>query len=466
MVTDVTVSTIRKVSQSHKNSQGIRSTRGKGPVRASLWAAVAALRALTFAAGAAAQEWPSYGGDPGGQRFSGATQITPENVGRLASAWIFHTGEHRPAAPKGSSFEDTPILADGKLLVCTPTDRVFALDPLTGRALWAFDPKLSASLKPASDFLCRGVAVWRDTAASPGAECRTRVVLATLDLRVIELDLATGGPCAGFGERGTVQVAPAWPPRYPGAVAFDSPPAVVGDTLVVVSALDDMSEAWPSGSAVRGLDARTGVLRWWFDPSPESPSGALASGGGNVWAPIAADPATGRVFLPTASPTAAFWGGERPGDDKFSSPVVALDGHRRAPLELPDNASRHLGLRRRGATEPRHLAPERPGPARRRRRDENGLRLRAQPRHGASAVSGDGAASPGEQRAGRGGLADAAGRRRRRWCRSILLPMTRGVSRFLTDGCAGGRSKSCAPTGYTRRPRCAAPSSTRSPAAA
>ena len=253
-------------------------------------------------------------------------QITPQNVGRLAPAWIFHTGEHRPAGPKGSSFEDTPILADGKLLVCTSTDRVFALDPLTGRALWAFDPKLAAGLKPGSDFLCRGVAVWRDTAASPDADCRARVVLATLDLRVIELDLTTGRPCEGFGEHGTVRLSPDPPPRYPGAVTFDSPPAVVGDTLVLGTALDDMTEARASGSAVCGLDARTGVLRWRFDPSPKTPSGALESSGGNVWAPIAADPTTGRVFLPTASPSAAFWGGERPGDDRFASSVVALDG--------------------------------------------------------------------------------------------------------------------------------------------
>ena len=286
----------------------------------------AALLALPFAAGAVAQEWPSYGGDPGGQRFSDAMQITPQNVGRLAPAWIFHTGEHRPAGPKGSSFEDTPILADGKLLVCTSTDRVFALDSLTGRALWAFDPKLAAGLKPGSDFLCRGVAVWRDIAASPDADCRARVVLATLDLRVIELDLTTGHPCEGFGEHGTVRLSPDPPPRYPGAVAFDSPPAVVGDTLVLGTALDDMTEARASGSAVCGLDARTGVLRWRFDPSPKTPSGALESSGGNVWAPIAADPTTGRVFLPTASPSAAFWGGERPGDDRFASSVVALDG--------------------------------------------------------------------------------------------------------------------------------------------
>jgi quinoprotein glucose dehydrogenase len=287
---------------------------------------------LCVATSAAAQEWPSYGGDPGGERFSSAAQITPQNVGRLAPAWTFHTGERRPSGGKAASFEDTPILADGKLLVCTPSDRVFALDPPTGREIWAFDPKLPPDLRPANDFLCRGVAVWRDAAAAPGADCRTRVVLATLDLRVIELDLATGRPCAGFGERGTVRVSPAWPPRWPGAAAFDSPPAVVRDTLVVGSAVADMTEARPSGSAVRGLDARTGALRWRFDPAPRGPAGSLASGGGNAWAPIAADPATGRVFLPTASPSAAFWGGERPGDDKFASSVVALDASTGAPV--------------------------------------------------------------------------------------------------------------------------------------
>ena len=288
--------------------------------------------ALAFAASAAAQEWPSYGGDPGGQRFSGAAQITPQNVGRLAPAWIFHTGERRPAGAKGASFEDTPILADGRLLVCTPTDRVFALDPLTGREIWAFDPKLAPGLRPANDFLCRGVAVWRDAAAAAGADCAARVVLATLDLRVIELDLATGRPCAGFGKQGTVRVSPAAPQRYAGATTLASPPAAVGDTLVVGSTVDDMSAARAPGSAVRGLDARTGAVRWWFDPTPKDPAGLRESSGGNVWAPIAADPATGRVFLPTASPSAAYWGGERQGDDRFASSVVALDASTGAPV--------------------------------------------------------------------------------------------------------------------------------------
>ncbi len=292
-------------------------------------AALSFLVALTCAGIAAAQQWPTYGGDPGGQRFSGATEITPENVAHLVPAWIFHTGERRPKGAHGASFEDTPILAEDKLLVCTPTDRVIALDPLTGREVWQFDPKLPANLRPANDFLCRGVAVWHDDAAAPGTPCRARVVLATLDARVIELDLGTGRPCDGFGDHGTVALPTNPRPLYPGELTLDSPPAVVHDTLIVGSAVDDMTRVQSPGSGIRGLDARSGVLRWQFNPAPRHDGGgsdARLSGGGNVWAPIAVDPVRDRVFLPTASPSAAFWGGERPGADLFASSVVTLDG--------------------------------------------------------------------------------------------------------------------------------------------
>ena len=113
------------------------------------------------------------------------TIITRDNVRLLAQAWTFHTGDQPHASGHGASFEDTPILADSKLLVCTPSDRVIALDPLTGQQEWSFDPKLSAGLKPANDFVCRGVAVWHDSSTSPDAACRARVILATLDARVI-----------------------------------------------------------------------------------------------------------------------------------------------------------------------------------------------------------------------------------------------------------------------------------------
>ena len=272
-----------------------------------------------------AQDWPAYGGDAGGQRHSAATQINRDTVRDLAPAWTFHTGETPRPRGNGTSFEDTPLLVDGKLLVCTPTDRVVALDPQTGHPEWVFDPGLPADLKPANGFVCRGLAAWRDTAAAPGTACRARVVLATLDTRVIEVDLGTGKPCEGFGVHGAVTLSADPPQLYPGELTLDSPPAILRDTIIIGSAIDDMSRAQTPSSAVRALDARTGALRWRFDPMPGG-SGGQRSGGGNVWAPIAVDAARDLVVLPTASPSAAFWGGERPGEDLFASSVVALRG--------------------------------------------------------------------------------------------------------------------------------------------
>jgi quinoprotein glucose dehydrogenase len=281
--------------------------------------------AMLLPALAAAQGWPTYSGEATGERYSAATIITRDNVRLLTQAWTFHTGDQPHASGHGASFEDTPILADGKLLVCTPSDRVIALDPLTGRQDWAFDPKLSASLKPANDFVCRGVAVWHDPSAAPGAACGARVILATLDARVIELDLATGSPCPEFGDQGTVTLAHESPQHYPGELTLDSPLAVLNDRLIVGSAIDDMTRTDTPSAAVRALDARTGALLWQFDPAPAG-EGSRLDGGGNVWAPMAVDAASGMVFLPTASPSAAFSGGERPGENLSSSAVVALDG--------------------------------------------------------------------------------------------------------------------------------------------
>lgn len=167
-----------------------------------------------------------------------------------------------------------------------------ALDPLTGQQEWAFNPRLPADFKPTADFVCRGVVIWQDAHATPDAACGTRVALATLDARMIELDLATAIPCEGFGEHGTVTPTSAPPPLYPGEPVLDSPPAVLGNALLVGSAVNDMTRARTPGAGVRALDARTGAPRWQIDPSPAR-GGVRLSGGGNVWAPIAVDAASG-----------------------------------------------------------------------------------------------------------------------------------------------------------------------------
>src|SRR5438445_7647344 len=101
--------------------------------------------ALVFASSVLAEDagLSYYGRDQGGQRYSAARQITTANVAKLAAAWTFST---RDMATKGdamqrASFENAPILAEGRLYVCSPSSEVSAIDPGTGRELWRFDPK-------------------------------------------------------------------------------------------------------------------------------------------------------------------------------------------------------------------------------------------------------------------------------------------------------------------------------------
>ena len=186
---------------------------------------------LLLAAGARAQDWPVYGGDAGATRYSAAHQIDRTNVAELAVAWTYHTGEQQR---RGDLFaheesENTPILADGKLLTCSPFNRLAALDPTTGRELWTYDPNLSPLFFGAQPLTCRGVAVWHDSAAAPGGACAARVFMATNDARLIAVDEATGKPCDGFGKAGTARQDPSIPTLFDGEYQITSAPTIAGE---------------------------------------------------------------------------------------------------------------------------------------------------------------------------------------------------------------------------------------------
>src|SRR4030095_7716723 len=117
--------------------------RKREPMRKWLAMALGAMPALACAQ-SAGDGWPSYGGDPGGTRYSRAKEITRDNVAKLRQAWEYHTGDVSDGKGNVSttSFQATPILFEDTLYLCSPFNRVIALDPRTGSARWTFDPKV------------------------------------------------------------------------------------------------------------------------------------------------------------------------------------------------------------------------------------------------------------------------------------------------------------------------------------
>jgi quinoprotein glucose dehydrogenase len=269
-------------------------------------------------------DWPAYGRDPGGMRFSPLTQIDRGNVARLAVAWTYRTGEPLPTADRRRSLEVTPIVLNGTMYISTPLGKVIALDPVSGQEKWRFDAKVDANVR-FGDFNNRGVTAWRD-----------RIIVATVDARLISLDAATGTPGTSFGSGGIVDLrrplrnAPFEFAEY----EVTSPPAIVGDMIVVGSAVADNSRIDAASGEVRGYDARTGALRWTWDPVPQDsadpayPSWAgpngHRTGAANAWSVIAADPARDLVFVPTGSPSPDYYGGERIGRNDYANSIVAL----------------------------------------------------------------------------------------------------------------------------------------------
>jgi quinoprotein glucose dehydrogenase len=296
-------------------------------------------RVFTPRASAPAQDWPSYGNDPGNSRHSSLTEINKANVRYLRVAWVYHTGDilrgrtYWRQYRQLSTFEDTPLEIAGTLYVVTPLDRIIALDAENGHEKWAFDPKIDRNGAYGNYFTCRGLASYVNPKLRPAEACYRTIFEATLDDRLIAVDATTGHPCPNFGVRGEVSLAAGIKIGVKGEYYFTSPPAVVNGVVVVGSAINDNVRVDMPSGVVRGFDARTGKLLWAWDPIPRNPSdparstwinGASRTGKANVWGPISADPTRGLVFLPTTSPGVDFYGGYRKGDDRYADSVVAL----------------------------------------------------------------------------------------------------------------------------------------------
>ena len=187
---------------------------------------------------------------------------------------------------------------------------------------------------------------WKDATKGARGVCRERIFFASIDARLFALDAATGARCLDFGAKGMIDLKTGLrrAPSYVGEYEQTSPPAVIDDLVVVGSAIADNHRAEAPTGEERAFDARTGALRWTWDPLPSDPK----AGGANAWSRIVADPERDLVFVPTGSPSPDYYGGRRRGDNRYANSVVALRARTgEMAWHFQNGAPRPVGLRRR-----------------------------------------------------------------------------------------------------------------------
>ena len=264
--------------------------------------------------GSGQTDWPVYGHDPGGMRYSPITQISPRNVGRLQRAWTFHTG--------GVGSEATPLVVN-HVMYLTASTGVFALEPETGKPIWKYEMRGASR---------RGLAYW------PGdAQAHARVFTGAGDGKMIGIDVITGRPAPGFGDEGIVNLKQGVLGDLPNArLSIFSPPAIYNDLVITGSNNNEPAPSLGAYGDVRAWNVRTGKLIWTFHtvPRPGEPGHETWSGdswknrsGTNAWGLITVDVERGMVFVPIGCPTSDFYGADRPGDGLYGNALVALDAN-------------------------------------------------------------------------------------------------------------------------------------------
>ncbi len=326
-----------------------------------LCATFAILSLSAASAGTSSADWPTYGHDKGGMRYSPLRQITPENVSGLKPAWVYHM---KPAnavvdgnGPGGLSFpgmkrpesadaaqrraegvgpsrwsgtnrfapsEATPLVVGGMMYLTTPYHSVVALAPDTGAQIWKYD--VAGPGQPS----IRGVEYWPGDKQSP-----PEILFGTRDGRLIALDAKTGKPIATFGDNGVLNLkTPAVMNDHPNAIyGMTSPPLVYRD-LVITGVANQEYPALGSYGDVRAWNVKTGKLVWtfhsvarpgefghntWAGDSWKDRSGV------NVWGFMTVDVKRGIVYMPFGAPSWDRYGGDRLGKNLFSDSIVAAD---------------------------------------------------------------------------------------------------------------------------------------------
>jgi alcohol dehydrogenase (cytochrome c) len=234
--------------------------------------------------------WPTYHGDYSGRRHSALAQITPDNVHQLALAWAFQTGQPQ-------QIKATPIVVNGVIYITTP-DNLWAIDARNGRQLWRYTYPMNDGFHIGH----RGVAVYKDF-----------VYLTTPDAHLMALDARDGTV------RWDVEIADA----KKGYWSTNAPLVVRNHLIVGVSGdFDNLP------GILRSFDADTGKPQWTFYSTPPPGTPGSESGGatgGQMWMTGTYDPELNLVFVGTGNPTPVLNGDVRPGDNRWTCAIVAIN---------------------------------------------------------------------------------------------------------------------------------------------
>ncbi len=253
--------------------------------------------------------WPTNGGSFTNQRFSPLNQINRDNVANLKAVWRAHL--NGSGMETKHSAEGTPIYQDGVLYMSTGDSDVFAVDFDSGEILWDY---ISVFPEGMGQQVCCG---WDNRGVAIG---EGKVFVGQLDAKLVALDQESGE--IAWEAQGM---------RWEDGYSITSAPLYY-DGLVITGY---------SGAekGVRGLvqafDAATGEEVWtfWTIPGPgefghdtwPQDNDAWRYGGGTVWQTPALDPELGLIYFSTGNPGPDMNGKIRPGDNLFSTSMVAVD---------------------------------------------------------------------------------------------------------------------------------------------
>ena len=275
------------------------------------------------------QDWPAYGGNKAGNRYSPMDQINLQNVHQLKVAWTYEAEERNPEG-RGMGMQTQPIVVNGILYGCSPKMKIFAVQADTGKEIWKFDPFADPGKSPKYHAV-RGVVYWED-----GQDKR---ILFGAGPYLYAINALTGQKIPGFGENGAVDLHEGLGDSSLAghdisnlSVDITTPGVIYKDLLITGSRVSEYGDAAPG--YIRAFNVRTGKLEWVFHTIPQPgeygyetwPEDAYKKmGGANAWSGLALDEKRGMVYTGTGSASVDFYGGRRTGQNLFANSVLALD---------------------------------------------------------------------------------------------------------------------------------------------